>query len=177
MITKLKTLFNPLAFSNENTLEDFEVHYVETKDFVRTSIYWMIRSHQVDDLVQETYLKAWKNFKSFENKASFKTWIYRIAMNVTYDFLKKNKSDLNIDDFQVVDTNKADIATEDLITKALLKLNDKQREVFVLFYKFGYTTKEIAQLVDVKEGTVKSRLHYAKESFEKFVKDVGVQNG
>ena len=174
MITKFKTLFNPLAFSNDNTLEDFEVYYLETKDFVRASIYWMIRSHQVDDLVQETYLKAWKNFNSFKNKSSFKTWVYRIAMNVTYDFLKKNKSDFNIDDCHLENANNVDVATEDLITKALLKLNEKQREVFVLFYKFGYTTNEIAKLVEVKEGTVKSRLYYAKEIFEDFVKEVGV---
>lgn len=177
MITKLKTLFNPLAFSNENTLEDFEVYYLETKDFVRASIYWMIRSHHVDDLVQETYLKAWKNFKSFESKASFKTWIYRIAMNVTYDFLRKKTNDLNVDDYQLVDTSKGDLTNEDLISKALLKLNENQREVFILFYKFGYTTIEIAELIKIKEGTVKSRLHYGKESFVEFVKEDGVQNG
>lgn len=177
MITKIKSFLDPLVMTKENTLEDFERYYRDTKDFVRASIFWMIRSHHVDDLVQETYLKAWKSFSSFENKASFKTWIYRVAMNVTYDFLKKNQSDLNVDDYQVEDENRVDIATEDLITKALLKLNEKQREVFVLFYKFGYTTAEIAKLVDVKEGTVKSRLHYAKETFEKFVKDVGVHNG
>ncbi|PIP88914.1 MAG: hypothetical protein COW01_04990 [Bdellovibrionales bacterium CG12_big_fil_rev_8_21_14_0_65_38_15] len=177
MITKLKTLFNPLAFSNENTLEDFQVYYEETKDFVRASIYWMIRSHHVDDLVQETYLKAWKSFKSFESKASFKTWIYRIAMNVTYDFLRKKTNDLNIDDYQLVDTSKDDLTNEDLISKALLKLNENQREVFILFYKFGYTTIEIAELIEIKEGTVKSRLHYAKESFVEFVKEDGVQNG
>ena len=177
MITKLKTLFNPLAFSNENTLEDFQVYYEETKDFVRASIYWMIRSHHVDDLVQETYLKAWKSFKSFESKASFKTWIYRIAMNVTYDFLRKKTNDLNIDDYQLVDTSKDDLTNEDLISKALLKLNENQREVFILFYKFGYTTIEIAELIEIKEGTVKSSLHYAKESFVEFVKEDGVQNG
>jgi len=177
VITKLKTLFNPLAFSNENTLEDFQVYYEETKDFVRASIYWMIRSHHVDDLVQETYLKAWKSFKSFESKASFKTWIYRIAMNVTYDFLRKKTNDLNIDDYQLVDTSKDDLTNEDLISKALLKLNENQREVFILFYKFGYTTIEIAELIEIKEGTVKSRLHYAKESFVEFVKEDGVQNG
>jgi len=177
VITKLKTLFNPLAFSNENTLEDFQVYYEETKDFVRASIYWMIRSHHVDDLVQETYLKAWKSFKSFESKASFKTWIYRIAMNVTYDFLRKKTNDLNIDDYQLVDTSKDDLTNEDLISKALLKLNENQREVFILFYKFGYTTIEIAELIEIKEGTVKSSLHYAKESFVEFVKEDGVQNG
>lgn len=177
MITKIKTLFNPLAYSNENTLEDFEVYYQQTKDFVRASIYWMVRTSEVDDLVQETYLKAWKSFKSFAHQSSFKTWIYRIAMNVTYDYLKKNENNYNVDDYNLENTTNVDIGLDDLISKALLKMNAKQRQVFVLFYKFGYTLSEISKLIGVKEGTIKSRLHYGKEIFEKFAKEVGVHNG
>jgi RNA polymerase sigma-70 factor (ECF subfamily) len=55
-----------------------------------------------------------------------------------------------------------------------MRLTIKQREVFILYYKLGYTMIEIANLLNVSEGTVKSRIHYAKNEFVIFLKDNGV---
>ena len=166
MAFALKSIFNPLK-KEIISLEDFRELYLEHKDFVRNAIYWMIRNDNVDDLVQETFLKAYKSIESFKNESSFKTWIYRIAMNTVYDDLRKNK----IRQVEVLidkgyhDDHKG---TKDLIDKAILNLSLDHREIFILFYKFGYSHEEIAKMLKLKVGTIKSRIHYAKESFTHF---------
>lgn len=177
MISKLKSLFNPLERPEDKSLEDFELYYLDSRDFVRASIYWMVRDQNIDDLVQETYLRAWKNFKGFQDRSTFRTWIYRIAMNVTYDFFNKSKKVKSLDNLNEPVAYEINIELEDLITKAVLEMNPKQREAFNLFYKFGYTIEEIADLTDSKLGTVKSRLHHAKEIFSNYIKEDEARNG
>ena len=172
MTFALKSIFNPLK-KESISLEDFRELYIEHKDFVRNAIYWMIRNDSVDDLVQETFLKAYKSIEKFQNNSSFKTWIYRIAMNTVYDELRKNKTqkvEILIDK-EHHDDNKG---TKDLIDKAILDLSLDHREVFILFYKFGYSHEEIANMLKLKVGTIKSRIHYAKESFTHFLTKNGV---
>tara|TARA_R110000868_G_scaffold117600_13_gene312430 strand:+ start:416 stop:952 length:537 start_codon:yes stop_codon:yes gene_type:complete len=177
MIIRLKSIFSPLPVA-DRSVEAFRVYYSETHAFVRSVIYWMVRNQAVDDLVQETYLRAWKSFSGFDGEASFKTWIYRIAKNVTYDFLKSNKKyeEASSEQLELIIAQGANPELEDLITKGLLSLNADHRECLVLFYKLGYTTSEIASLIKLPEGTVKSRVHYAKDKFSKFLERNGVRH-
>ncbi len=172
MIKSLKNIFVHEEASEDSLLREFKQNYFETNEFVRASIYWMVRSEVVDDIVQETFLKAWKNYKKFKRESSFKTWIYRIAMNCTYDYLKKNPIYVEFDDNEDSYSND-EVEFEDMISTALKSLTDKHREVFILYYKFEYTVKEIASTLNEKEGTIKSRLYYAKESFEKIIGKIG----
>jgi RNA polymerase sigma-70 factor (ECF subfamily) len=177
----IKTLKNILltpeeSSSKEEALEEFKQNYLETKEFIRLTIYWMIRSDEVDDLVQATFVKAWQHYKGFKRNSSFKTWIYRIAMNTTYDYInKKNKIkiDNNVTEFE---SHSQDNELRDLISQALLTLNLKQREAFILYYKLGYKTHEIASLLKTAEGTIKSRLHHAKVKFTYFMNENGVSD-
>ncbi|MBH48359.1 MAG: hypothetical protein CME71_09350 [Halobacteriovorax sp.] len=177
MIIRLKSIFNPLPVT-ERSVEDFHAYYNETHAFIRSVIYWMVRNQAVDDLVQETYLRAWKSFSGFDGESSFKTWVYRIAKNVTYDFLKSSKKfeEASYEQLEQISGQSSDPELEDLITKGLLSLNADHRECLVLFYKLGYTVSEIAVLTKLPEGTVKSRLHYAKDRFSKFLEKNGVRN-
>jgi RNA polymerase sigma-70 factor (ECF subfamily) len=131
----------------------------------------MVRSEVVDDIVQETFFKAWKARKSFKKDSNFKTWIYRIAMNSTYDNLNKMSRDNDYKSSLYIE-NETSINSDDkdLINKGLLALSVKHREVFILYYKMGYSLREISGLVGISEGTVKSRLHYAKDKFTVFIK-------
>jgi RNA polymerase sigma-70 factor (ECF subfamily) len=164
-------MFAQGVISHDDLLERFRLEYNKNKDFVRYSIYHMVRSDVVDDLVQDTFVKAWKNYKKFKYDCSFKTWIYRIAMNTTYDYFRKHK---HITQEGIENEYKDDDDFKDLVTKGLMRLTIKQREVFILYYKLGYTMIEIANLLNVSEGTVKSRIHYAKNEFVIFLKDNGV---
>ena len=173
MITKIKSLITPSIRDNNEVLMEFKSLYEEHHLYVRNVIYWMIRSDDVDDLVQETFVKAWKSFSKFKSESSFKTWIHRIAINTVYDFSRKNaRPVMAFQDESVV----SDQSTKDLISKALLSMDFKYRELLVLSYKFEYTNKEIAELLDFKEGTVKSRLHSAKKEFSSFCKKEGAFN-
>ena len=176
VIGNIKKFILPAKAPSQELLLEFKQQYMQTRDFIRGSIYWMVRSDATDDLVQETYVKAWKNYENFRKNSSFKTWIYRIAMNVTYDYLRKSNTmtiDSNSDKIHVSDTNEV----KDLITQGLSLLSEVQREVFILFYKYEYTTMEISALLDIPEGTVKSRLSHSRSIFQKFLETNGVKNG
>jgi RNA polymerase sigma-70 factor (ECF subfamily) len=172
MIESIKILFKS-SDSQQLSLDRYNTLYKEHNEFIRKSIYWMVRTDSIDDIVQETFCKAWKNRASFDNRSSYKTWIYRIAMNCCYDFISKEKKKLDLEvessDFSI-DQN----SNKDLISKALSLLKPKSREIFILFYKFGYTQDEIANLTETKIGTVKSQIHYAKKEFTEFLRKNGV---
>ncbi len=175
MIKILKDILTPLSEESlQEKKEVFNKLYYDNADFIRSAIYWMVRNQNVDDIVQDTFLKAWNKFDSFQNQSSFRTWLYRIAMNTTYDHLRKNKVTLE-NEIDSVSINE-DSELKDLISKALLRLSLKHREVFILFYKFEYSQKEIAETLSISEGTAKSRIHYAKDKFTTFLKDNGVEN-
>lgn len=158
------------------SLERFRLDYESSKVFIRTTIYWLVRKDIVDDLVQETYLKAWKNYEKFDQKSSFKTWVYRIAKNVVNDHYRshQNKELMLIDETQASSDENYEI--KDLITKGLSLLSEKHREVFILYYKLELSKPEISELLSVSEGTVKSRIHYAKDEFVTFLSNNGVKS-
>jgi RNA polymerase sigma-70 factor (ECF subfamily) len=137
----------------------------------------MVRSHYTDDLVQETFIKAWSNFDRFNNKSSFRTWIYRITMNTVYDHLRKQKSLKEVSSENQEHADSVDgeekLLLKDIIDKGMMDLNENAREVFILFYKLEYTISEISSLIGIPAGTVKSRLHKAREDFEKILKKHG----
>ena len=166
---------NILSNSEERSLETFQNHYFESRDFVRSSIYWMTHSDDIDDLVQEAYLKAWKSYSRFKGDSNFKTWIYRIAMNVTYTHLKKKKKLLS-DDFtyDLNVQNESDKENADLIAKGLMTLSFDQRQAFTLHFQQGFTYEELSSLLDIPEGTAKSRISNGKKKFVAFLKENGV---
>lgn len=176
MIRSLKKIFLPFEGDDEVILKEFRNHYNETNDFIRNSIYWMVRSEIVNDLVQEAFYKAWKNYAGFKKNSSFRTWVYRIAMNVTYDYLRRKPQPDQYQEEELFD-NELSYEMRDLITKGLSELKPRQREVFILYYKLGHKQKEIAELLDISEGTVKSRLFHAKEKFILFFQQQDVNNG
>jgi RNA polymerase sigma-70 factor (ECF subfamily) len=169
LFKKVRTvLFGPQEIQS---LEGFHLLYVENAGFIRTSIYWMIRNDHVDDLVQETFIKAWNARMNFKGQSSQRTWLYRIAINCTYDYLRKEKI-RQTDQFNESDVTSRDdnsLEKKDLIDKALFVLTIEQREVFIQFYKMGLSLKDIAELQDIPVGTVKSRLHSARTSFSEFI--------
>lgn len=178
MLQNIKKIFFPLGDrSQEELQEEFKKFYEIHADFVRTVIYWTVRSDSTDDLVQETFLKAWKSYKGFEQRSQFKTWIYRTAVNTCYDFLNERKKNNEVELEDVAQGGSSSPELQDLISKGLSTLSEKHREVFILFYKLELSLSEIAEFLALAEGTVKSRLHYAKDNFLQFLKDNGVDNG
>lgn len=176
MFNLKRSLFSKSEVAQEELLHRFKQYYLKERDFVRSSIYWMLNSDEVDDLVQETFVKGWKGFAHFKEQSSFRTWIYRIAMNVTYDYLKKHKVDSRQVDEEAGLVSEEELELKDLISKGMMTLSQEQREAFSLHYQLGLTYEEASKLTGVPEGTIKSRAHHGKTAFVKFLQQNGVRD-
>ena len=141
------------------------------------------------DLTQETFIKAFQAIGRFRGKASFFTWIYRIAVNTTMTFLKKRNrrrfiSYENIDEeassSEIVErltasnrSEKGALVSElqEKLNDALQKLSLKHRTVVILHEIEGLEHAEIAEITQTSIGTVRSRLHYAKQQLQSLLQD------
>jgi RNA polymerase sigma factor (sigma-70 family) len=133
------------------------------------------------DLTQDTFIKAFQAINRFQGNCSFFTWLYKIAVNTTLGHLRKNRlrsffslEKLNEDGTntevleQLTDKRGADRDTylrelQEKLNEALQKLSIPHRTVITLFEIDGLSHSEIAEVVGCSEGTVRSRLHYAKQ--------------
>ncbi|MCC5841777.1 MAG: sigma-70 family RNA polymerase sigma factor [Opitutales bacterium] len=155
------------------------------------SIVYNLTSNREDaaDLSQEAFIKAFSSIGRFKGNSSFFTWLYRIAVNTTLSQLKKNRlrrffsfenmseeaSSSEILEALVVKTRteKGALLSElqERLNEALQKLSPKHRTVVVLFEIEGLSHQEIAEIMDCSVGTVRSRLHYAKQQLQAYLQD------
>jgi RNA polymerase sigma-70 factor (ECF subfamily) len=148
----------------------------------------MTSNHEdANDLAQETFIKAYRALPSFKGDATFFTWLYRIAVNKTLNFLRqrKNRLQLSLNDLdnQVENdpelvalisdkTPRRDIHLAELqekLNKAMMKLSDTHRMVVTLHDIQGLPHDEIARIMDCNEGTVRSRLFYARQQLQAYL--------
>lgn len=119
-----------------------------------------------EDIVQDVFIKALRNYESFRGESSLKTWLYSITANQCKDYLKSSyfkrvvlsnvfPSNHKKDEYKVHNTN-------DELSNAIFELSVKYREVIMLYYYEGLRLKEIASLLQLKEATVKTRLQRAR---------------
>lgn len=135
------------------------------------------------DLAQEAFLRAWRSLPSFQGDSSFATWLYRLTSNLCIDFLRQEKrkraavtvTSLDEEESSAVDvpdhrfTPQNELERKELqqaVGKAILLLSDEHRQVLVLRELEGLSYSEIAQQLDLEEGTVKSRIARARISLK-----------
>lgn len=155
------------------------------------SVLYNITSNREDaaDLTQEALIKAFTSISRFKGKSSFFTWLYRIAVNTALTHVKRNR----MRHFFSFDSINEEVAPAEILeslaqrgdgdrsailkelqeklNEALQKLSPKHRTVVVLFEVEGLSHQEIAEILDTTEGTVRSRLHYAKQQLQSFLQD------
>ena len=133
---------------------------------------------EAKDLLQETFVKVWKNINNFRADSQIYTWIYRIATNECLNFLKKkrNRFFLPIVDVESELNNKLDnspyINGDEIqmkLQKALLKLPDKQRLVFNMKYFDEMKYEEIAEITGTSIGSLKASYHHAVKKIEEIL--------
>jgi RNA polymerase sigma-70 factor, ECF subfamily len=155
-------------------------------------IYNMVHSEQdAWDLAQDSFVKAWKSIKRFRGQSSFYTWIYRIVMNVTIDWLRKKQikaGGAEFDDsIQLKEVDpasktmpKADVLPSESmeqkeirseIDKAIAQLSPEHRAVILMKEIDGMQYHEIAETLGCSIGTVMSRLFYARKKLQNLLKD------
>jgi RNA polymerase sigma factor RpoE len=157
---------------------------------IYATVYHMTSNHEdANDLAQETFIKAFRALKSFKGDSSFYTWIYRIAVNKTINFLKQRKNraqmSLNDVDFNVENdpdlvalvserTPRRDLGLSELQEKlnaAMQKLSEHHRMVVTLHDVQGLSHEEIGTIMDCNVGTVRSRLFYARQQLQAYLSD------
>ncbi len=160
------------------------------KERLYATVYHMPSTHEdANDLVQEAFIKAYKSIGNFKRESSFYTWIYRIAVNRTINHRKrrKNRNHFSLDD---VDTHiqtdpdfvelmshvtpRREVGLTELqekLNEALHKLSEAHRAVVVMHDVQGMTHADIAKVLHCSEGTVRSRLFYARQQLQGLLSD------
>ena len=129
-----------------------------------------------DDLAQDTFIKVYTNLALFKNLSSFSTWLYRIAYNVFYDYLRTRKETDDLETFRVdaqCSTLQKDICQHMDIYRALSMLKETERTCITLFYMEDQSIEKIAGITGCPAGTVKSHLSRAKEKMATYLKQNG----
>jgi RNA polymerase sigma-70 factor (ECF subfamily) len=157
---------------------------------IYATVYHMTSNHEdANDLAQEAFIKAYRALKSFKGDSSFFTWLYRIAVNKTINFLKQRKGrmhmSLNDLDFNAEhdpelvsivsdNTPRRDVNLAELQEKlnvAMQKLSEDHRLVVTLHDVQGMPHEEISKIMDCNVGTVRSRLFYARQQLQAYLSD------
>lgn len=146
-------------------------------------IYWHVRnmtlSHEdSNDIVQETFIKAWSNIDKFRGDSQIQTWLYRIAINETLTFIGKNKNNVSLDtpegaiaDLLESDTYFNGDRAEALFREAIERLPAKQRLTFNMKYFEGMKYEEMSLILDTSVGALKASYHIATKKIEEFLKE------
>jgi len=122
----------------------------------------MLSDEDVGDIIQETILVAYKKINTLKEPAYFKTWLIRIFMNKCNYLKKQNSKIIFIEDINSLNKEGELGATDLELREAINNLKNDNKEVIILFYIMGYSIKEISSILEVKEGTIKSRLCRAR---------------
>ena len=177
-----------LLRAKEGSEEAFEEIIKLYQQKVCTTIFYMVKNENiVEDLAQEVFIKVYKNLSKFNEESSLYTWIYRITMNTCIDEIKKEKKITYINTFVETEDGELEVQLEDetqkldeivenkykreTLVKAIKNLPDEQRALIVLRDIRQYKYMEIAEMLKLNLGTVKSKINRArqalKESLEK----------
>lgn len=122
----------------------------------------MLKDEDVGDIIQETILVAYKKINTLKEPAYFKTWLVKIFMNKCNYLKKQNGKIIFIEDINRLNSESELGTTNIELKEAISNLKNDNREVINLFYIMGYSIKEISLILEVKEGTIKSRLCRAR---------------
>ncbi|MCW4451683.1 sigma-70 family RNA polymerase sigma factor [Kaistella sp. BT6-1-3] len=152
-------------------------------DAYQSRLYWHIRRIIVDhdlsqDVLQETFIKAYQNFHQFKQDSQLYTWLYRIATNESLQQLNKMKKMQKLDEDAeyllqnlVADNVSAEAdEIQVLLQKAIHSLPEKQKLVFNMRYYEDLPYEEISKILDMSVGTLKTNYHYAKQKVEDYIK-------
>ena len=147
------------------------------------SLYWKIRSivlthEDADDVLQNTFLKAWKSLPTFQGKAKLSTWLYRIAINESLDFLRRQKTaalssadaDLSVANRLLADDYFDGDKSQAVLQEAIATLPDVQRTVFTLRYYDEMKYSEISEILGTSVGSLKASYHIAVQKITDYVK-------
>ena len=168
--------------SLQGDTQSFRLLYRRHQQRVRGLLYPLCGDSMLDDLVQEVFLRAWKGLPKFRQHAKFSTWLYRIAWNVASDHRQaaaKGRTQLQVLTHHApVCQDSPDVMHlhyQDLVQRGLSQLSPDHCAVLMLHDLEEMPQKEIAEILEIPLGTVKSRLFHARAAMRQFLEKEGVQ--
>lgn len=158
-----------IQIHSNKSKKDFTTLIEENKlRFYKTAKIILKNDDDIYDALQEALISMYQNFEKLNNKEVFATWATRIVINKCYDLLRKKKNNVIPIDETIENsefTSKYDEYDLDKygVKNAMKALNEEQKLIIILYYYDNFSVKEIAKIIEVPEGTVKSRLAKARE--------------
>ncbi len=128
-----------------------------------------------EDVAQEAFIKAWEHLPSYQPKAPFRNWVYRIATNSARDVLRQGKETVSVDEVPLsnpdegLEVKLVGKERAEFVRQAVLSLPLASRSVLVLREYEGLSYREISEALDIPIGTVMSRLNYARNAMRKIL--------
>lgn len=136
---------------------------------------------EAEDIVQETFIRVFKYIKGFKGYSSLYTWIYRISQNVLKDRMKSREIELPYEDYHMDPDNPEELTINkidrEVLRGELDKLSFIYKQVIVLFYFEDKSIKEISEILEEKEGTIKSKLSRGRSLLKLALEKGGEFNG
>jgi len=170
-----------IGFFHEPEKSDYAFNLIVAR--YQERLYWHIRKlliehEDTDDVLQETFVKAWKGLTGFREDASLFTWLYRIATNEALSFLRRKKRKFMIPIVDVEHKLEQQLESDEFfngdqiqkrLQKAILSLPEKQRIVFNLRYFEEMKYEHMAEILNTSVGSLKASYHHAVKKVEKIV--------
>ena len=175
---------NPLLVQNLQDPEQRDSAFRELLGCYKERLYWHIRNmakdhDDTDDILQNTFIKVYRNIDKFKGESKLYSWMYRIATNETITYLNLKSKRIQIDSeelqSQLVDSLESDIYFEGdeiqlKLQKAIATLPQKQQEVFNMKYFQELKYREMSLILETSEGALKASYHIAAKKIEEFLK-------
>ena len=145
-----------------------ELYEIFSKDMYRFAWYYTGNKYSAEEAVSEAALSAFENILSLKKPSSFKTWLFKILYN---ECKKAQKSKIISASFTDYSSEEKEYITEDAdesiaLRNALKRLSDEEREILILYYSCGYTSKEISKITGIKDSTLRSKIKRATEKLK-----------
>lgn len=163
----------------EGSKEAFDELYEKYKNMAIHTAYLITGNREdSEDIAQETFVKVWLHIRELKNNSGFKPWMMRILVRTAYLVGRRHKKELPDDEMIKRMENRTDMSSLDkviqleeaeMIAAAVKALPMKLKTVVVLYYYDSFSVKEIAEMLGLMEGTVKSRLHTARKRMQRMM--------
>lgn len=179
MYSQLKEhdLVNKIVDGNLDAFKEFVRRYEKTISSVVIGL--LGKTTEAEEIAQDVFIKFYQTAAKFRKDSAIKTYLTRIAINLSLNELKRRKRqsnvfNLNAESYEIEKANYTSINNyelEEAIEKALMSLDHKKRSVVILRHVEGYSTEETAKMLSIPIGTVLSRLSRAVEELRPILKD------
>lgn len=165
-------MLNLISKAKQRDPESFITLIENTKSEMYKIAYSILHNDaDAADAISETVLKCWRDIGKLRKTKYFKTWLIRILINNCNDIIRKNNHTVYMENYDGIEPCDESEITEENISECFNGLSENYRLIMILYYAHGFKIREIAQMLDLNENTVKTRLSRARNEFKELYKE------